>query len=130
MTSAAIFRVAPVRTMQATCDENVAPAAPRDGAYVKQLYLEGASWNIENTCLKEPEPMQLICEMPIVHFKPVARKRASSEALYLCPIYHDPCRTGNNGRSALVTMQEVRSGLHDPSFWVKRGTAILLSTAS
>ncbi|KAL8445205.1 hypothetical protein Emed_005763 [Eimeria media] len=114
----------------ATYDENAAPAPPRDGAYVKRLYLEGASWNLEGMCLKEPEPMQLVHEMPVVHLKPVARKRPSSDSLYMCPVYIYPCRTGTSERPSLVTTQELRSGAQDPSFWVKRGTALLLSTSS
>ncbi|CDJ55935.1 Dynein heavy chain 3, axonemal, related [Eimeria maxima] len=113
-----------------TYDENTISSSPRDGAYVKRLYLEGASWNVDGMSLREPEPMQLICEMPIVHFKPVARRRAPAEMPYMCPIYQYPCRAGKNGRPSLVTMQEIRSGAQDPSFWAKRGTAILLSTAS
>ncbi|CDJ49023.1 hypothetical protein EBH_0056020 [Eimeria brunetti] len=113
-----------------TFDENMIPSAPRDGAYVKRLFLEGASWNVEGMSLREPDPMQFICEMPIVHFKPVARRRPPLETPYMCPIYQYPCRTGSSGRPSLVTMQEIRSGTQDPSFWVKRGTAILLSTAS
>ncbi|CDJ66604.1 hypothetical protein, conserved [Eimeria necatrix] len=93
------------------------------------MYLEGASWNLEGMSLKEPEPMQLTYEMPIVHFKPVVRRRPSSDALYMCPIYQYPCRSGDGERPSLVTMQEIRSGSQDPSFWIKLGTAILLSTA-
>ncbi|KAL8275155.1 hypothetical protein Esti_000905 [Eimeria stiedai] len=113
-----------------TYDENAAPSPPRDGAYVKRLYLEGASWNLEGMCLNEPVPMQLVQEMPIVHLKPVARKRLSSDSLYVCPVYIYPCRTGTSERPSLVTTQEIRSGTQDPSFWVKRGTALLLSTSS
>lgn len=119
-----------LRPFQTTYDENTIASAPRDGAYVKRLYLEGASWNVDGMSLREPEPMQLICEMPVVHFKPVARRRAPLDMPYMCPIYQYPCRTGSNGRPSLVTMQEIRSGTQDPSFWIKRGTAILLSTAS
>ncbi|CDI82515.1 hypothetical protein EPH_0040020 [Eimeria praecox] len=84
-----------------TYDENTITSSPREGAYVKRLYLEGASWNVDSMSLREPEPMQLICEMPIVHFKPVARRRVPPEMPYMCPIYQYPCRTGSNGRPSL-----------------------------
>ncbi|OEH79493.1 heavy chain 2 family protein [Cyclospora cayetanensis] len=115
---------------QTAYDEGLLPSPPREGAYVKRLYLEGASWNLEGMALKEPEPMQLICELPIVHLKPTTRRRNLTEKLYMCPIYQYPCRKGTIDRPSLVTMQEIRSGAQDPSFWVKRGTAILLSTAT
>ena len=34
-------------------------SGPKDGAYVKGLFLEGAGWNYEHSCLCEPEPMEL-----------------------------------------------------------------------
>ena len=44
--------------------------APRDGSYVRGLYLEGAKWNSEKGCLMEPEVMELATLMPVIHFKP------------------------------------------------------------
>lgn len=44
---------------------------PQTGVYIRGLYLEGAGWDKKNGCLIEPQPMQLICNMPIIHFKPV-----------------------------------------------------------
>jgi hypothetical protein len=37
---------------------------------VKNCYLEGAGWDFENGCLTDPDPMELIVSMPIIHFKP------------------------------------------------------------
>lgn len=116
--------------LQATADEDSISNPPREGAYVKRLFLEGASWNVENSCLKEPETMQFLCQMPIIHLKPCSRKRQPSEPAYLCPVYLYPCRRGTPERPSIVTMQELKPGGQDPSFWVKRGTAILLSTST
>lgn len=43
----------------------------QDGIYVRGLLLEGAAWDKGNACLTEPQPMQLVCVMPVIHFKPV-----------------------------------------------------------
>jgi hypothetical protein len=50
----------------------------QDGVYVKGLFLQGAGWDQKNACLVEAEPMQLVCPMPTIHFKPVEGKRKSA----------------------------------------------------
>lgn len=54
-----------------TVDENQIQLAPDNGVYVKNTYLEGAGWDKKNAMLIEPQPMQLVCAMPLIHFKPV-----------------------------------------------------------
>lgn len=60
-----------------TVDEHQLIEAPENGVYVKGTFLEGAGWDKKNACLIEPQPMQLVCPMPIIHFKPleVLKKR-------------------------------------------------------
>lgn len=38
---------------------------------MQKLYLEGADWDVENSCLCEPVPLKFISELPVVHFQPV-----------------------------------------------------------
>ena len=45
--------------MQILDDVNIAEA-PKEGAYIRGLYLEGAGWNKKASCLVESEPMQLV----------------------------------------------------------------------
>lgn len=47
----------------------------QDGVYVKGLFLQGAGWDKKNACLLEAEPMQLVCNIPSIHFKPVEMRR-------------------------------------------------------
>ena len=51
----------------------------QDGVWVKGLYLEGAGWEKKASCLVEANPMQLVCPMPTIHFKPVESKRRSAK---------------------------------------------------
>lgn len=55
----------------------------KDGVFVRGLYLEGAGWDKKNSCLVEAEPMQMVCPIPTIHFKPVEnrKKMAKSELL-------------------------------------------------
>lgn len=47
---------------------------PKDGAYVRGLFLEGAKWDEEKQQLCEPEVMELFVPMPVIHFKPIPRR--------------------------------------------------------
>jgi dynein heavy chain len=101
---------------------------PKEGAYMYGMVLEGAQWSYEAEALTDPAPMQLFSAMPIVHFKPVEGKRKSNRVLYSCPIYMYPVRTGTRERPSFVVAAELSSGNQAPSFWTKRGVALLLST--
>lgn len=103
--------------------------APKEGAYIKGLWLEGAGWSAEQSCLCEPEAMKLIYAMPIIHFKPVeARTKRSARGVYQCPLYMYPLRTGSRERPSFMLTVELKSGAStEPEHWVKRGTALLLA---
>ena len=51
----------------------------QDGVYIKGLYLQGAGWDKKNAFLVEANPMQLVCPMPTIQFKPVENKKKSSK---------------------------------------------------
>ena len=57
----------------------------KDGVYIRGLSLEGAGWDKRNACLIEAEPMQLVCSVPTIHFKPVENKKKSGKGnLHIC----------------------------------------------
>lgn len=70
----------------------------KDGAYINGLHLEGAGWDYYKNYLIDAEPMKLHYEMPIIHMKPVINegkvKQKKGQALYQCPTYMYPIRTG------------------------------------
>uniref|UniRef100_A0A3Q2Z313 Uncharacterized protein n=1 Tax=Hippocampus comes TaxID=109280 RepID=A0A3Q2Z313_HIPCM len=105
---------------------------PKDGVYVRGLYLEGAAWDKKATCLVEAEPMQMVCPIPAINFKPVEnrKKMAKSEDMYLCPCYYFPVRSGGAGRASFVIAVELKSGNVNPDHWIKRGAALLMSLDS
>jgi dynein heavy chain len=59
---------------------------------VSGIYLEGATWNFTGGYLEESRPMELISNMPIIHFKPVEGKRRQGKGFYTCPLYMYPVR--------------------------------------
>ncbi|XP_066933177.1 dynein axonemal heavy chain 2-like [Clytia hemisphaerica] len=101
--------------------------APKDGVYIRGLFLEGAGWDKRNAYLIEAEPMQLVCPIPTIHFKPVENKKKSGKGMYACPCYYYSNRTGGSGRPSFVVAVDLKSGAVTPDYWVKRGTALLMS---
>lgn len=67
---------------------------------------------------------------PIVHFKPTESKKKASKGTYVCPLYMYPVRTGTRERPSFMIPVDLAAGSVDGDFWVKRGTALLLSLSS
>ncbi|KAL7983009.1 hypothetical protein Chor_013615 [Crotalus horridus] len=110
-----------------TVDDNNLVYPPKEGVWIRGLFLEGAGWDKKNSCLVEAEPMQLVCPIPTIHFKPVENKKKSSKGIYSCPCYYYPNRAGSSGRPSFVIGVDLRSGAMPPDHWIKRGTALLMS---
>ena len=111
-------------------DEASISVYPKEGAYVKGLFLEGARWDYEYGCLADANAMELSCQMPIIHFKPIEAKRRSLKGIYQCPLYVWPVRGGTMQFASFIMYVDVKSGSKDAEFWTKRGTALLLSLAT
>mmetsp|Transcript_14531 Transcript_14531/g.44899 ORF Transcript_14531/g.44899 Transcript_14531/m.44899 type:complete len:1962 (-) Transcript_14531:344-6229(-) len=99
----------------------------KDGSYCSGLFLEGARWDFDSSCLTEPIPMELCCYMPVIHFRPVEMKKKSTKGIYSCPLYMYPCRTGSRERPSFVITCDLKAGLQSAAYWTCRGTAMLLS---
>ncbi|KAK1153304.1 dynein heavy chain 2, axonemal [Acipenser oxyrinchus oxyrinchus] len=113
-----------------TVDDNNLLFPPKDGVFVKGLFLEGAGWDQKNSSLVEAQPMQLVCPIPTIHFKPVENKKKSGKGTYACPCYYFPNRAGLSGRASFVVGVDLKSGAMQPDHWIKRGTALLMSLDS
>jgi len=92
--------------------------------------LPGAGWDFEGSCLDEPQPMELIVPMPIIHFRPVENKKKSSRGVYNCPLYLYPIRTGTRERPSFMGSVDLKAGTAEPDHWIMRGTALLLSLST
>ncbi|KAM6908918.1 dynein axonemal heavy chain 2 [Xenentodon cancila] len=99
----------------------------KDGIFVRGLFLEGAGWDHKDSCLVEAEPLQMVCPMPTIHFKPVENRKKMSRGMYLCPCYYLPVRAGRAGQASFVVGVELKPGAVTPDHWIKRGTALLMS---
>jgi dynein heavy chain len=110
-------------------DESAITALPKEGAYFKNMTLEGAKWDTNANALADAETMALFNPMPIIHFKPVNKKKNLTDGFYQCPLYLYPIRTGSRERPSFMTWVDLKAGQHNGDFWIKRGAALLLSVA-
>ncbi|XP_053403793.1 dynein axonemal heavy chain 2-like isoform X2 [Mercenaria mercenaria] len=110
-----------------TVDDSNITGPPKDGVYIKGLYLQGAGWDKKNQCLIEAIPMQLVCQIPTIHFRPVENKKKVTKGIYTCPCYYFPNRSGSMGRPSFIVAVELKSGEKTADHWAKRGTALLMS---
>ncbi|KYM82700.1 Dynein heavy chain 2, axonemal [Atta colombica] len=110
-------------------DESAIIEPPVEGVYVRSIFLEGAGWDKEKGILTEPAPIQLIYNMPVIHFRPIEHVKKKVKELYSCPCYYYPQRSGDQMRSAFIIAVDLKAGTQGSDFWVKRGTALLLSLA-
>jgi dynein heavy chain len=102
---------------------------PKEGVYIGGMFLEGAGWDNELTCLQEPNRMELNLVMPVINFKPSEAKKKSAKGVYPCPCYYYPLRTGSRERPSYMITVDLKSGKVEADHWIKRGTALLLSLA-
>jgi dynein heavy chain len=112
-----------------TVDESNIAGHPKEGAYIKNMVLEGAKWDTNKNELADADTMMLFTPFPIMHFKPVSKKKTNYDGIYLCPLYLYPVRTGTRERPSFMIWVDLKSGSVHPDFWTKRGTALLLSVA-
>ncbi|XP_074081620.1 dynein axonemal heavy chain 2 isoform X1 [Macrotis lagotis] len=110
-----------------TVDDSNLVYPPKDGVWVRGIFLEGAGWDRKNSCLIEAEPMQLVCPIPTIHFKPTESRKKSAKGMYSCPCYYYPNRAGCADRASFVIGIDLRAGSMPPDHWIKRGTALLMS---
>ena len=103
---------------------------PKDGAFISGLYIEGGKWDIEKLCLCEAEVMELACPMPILHFKPIQKRAKPPQNIYQCPTYYYPTRQGTPYMDSFMLYVDLKCGDYPAEFWIKRGTALLMSLAT
>jgi len=109
--------------------ENEIQEHAKDGSYIKGLILEGGKWNYDKQHLMEPEVMELFCMMPVLHFKPILKRTKALTGVYQCPTYYFPLRGAQGSKESFMFSIDLKTGDQPAEFWIKRGTALLLSTA-
>ena len=94
--------------------------APREGAYVHGLFIEGARWDvvlgtIGDSLLKDLHPL-----MPIMYIRAITQDKQETRNLYECPVY----KTRQRGPTYIWTFNLKTKD--KPSKWILAGVALLL----
>ena len=116
---------------------------PEDGAYMRGLFLEGATWDSINHVLAESLPRELFVQMPYIHLAPKRKADVpivlgipeqytgstnGTACVYMCPVYKTSFRQGilsTTGHSTNFVMCLDLKTDKNTSYWVRRGVALL-----
>ena len=96
-----------------------------DGCYISGLYIEGAAWDRNQSCLVKQPPKVLIQEMPILQIIPVEAHRLKLQDTFRSPVYVTSDRKSPAG-VGMVFEADLDTKEHS-SHWVLQGTALVLN---
>ncbi|CAF0886754.1 unnamed protein product, partial [Adineta ricciae] len=94
--------------------------APREGAYIWGLYLEGARWDTQTSQLAEAKLKEITSPMPVIFVKAIPIDRMDTKGMYECPVYKIKTRGAHFVWTFFLKTKE------KPSKWVLGGVALLL----
>lgn len=118
---------------------------PRDGAFVKGLFIEGARWDPKGHVMAESNPRELFVPMPYIQLAPKMRTDVpvvegipeqytgstnGTAHVYMCPVYKTSFRQGTlstTGHSTNFVMfiRIPMAKENKQKHWIKRGVAML-----
>jgi len=104
--------------------------APKDGAYIFGLFLEGCRWDHDINMLAESAPKKLFTIMPYIWLTPAKAVDIKFIHCYTCPVYKTLDRRGTlstTGHSTnfLLMIELPMQKQHSLKHWVKRGVALV-----
>ncbi|KAJ3090810.1 hypothetical protein HK102_002597 [Quaeritorhiza haematococci] len=95
--------------------------APREGAYIHGLYMEGARWDIATGLIQESLLKELTPPMPVIYIKAIPVDKKDTKGVYECPVY----RTRQRGPTYIWTFNLKTK--ERPQKWILGGVCLLCS---
>ncbi|XP_062930630.1 dynein axonemal heavy chain 17-like [Mobula hypostoma] len=95
-------------------------SAPREGAYIHGLYMEGARWDKNSGVLADARLKELTPSMPVVFIKAIPVDRQDTKNIYECPVYKTHTRGPTYVWTFNLKTKEKRAK------WILAGVAVLL----
>ncbi|XP_076548684.1 dynein beta chain, ciliary isoform X2 [Osmia lignaria lignaria] len=95
-------------------------SAPREGAYINGLYMEGARWDVQAGCIMDSRFKDLFPIMPVMYIRAITQDKQDLKNIYECPVY----KTRSRGPTYVWTFN-LRTK-EKASKWILAGVAILL----
>ncbi|GAB1598225.1 dynein axonemal heavy chain 10 isoform X2 [Argonauta hians] len=96
------------------------------GCYIYGLYLEGADWDLEKSCLVRQKPKQLVHELPLLKVIPIECHKLKLQNTIRTPVYVTSQRRNAMG-VGLVFEADLATTEHI-SHWVLQGVCLILNT--
>ena len=96
-------------------------AAPREGAYVSGLYLEGCRWDSGTGMLRDSFMKDLYPALPAVYLKPITVDKMETKDVYACPLY------ATRRRGPTYTWTFNLRTKESETKWILAGVAMLLA---
>ncbi|XP_017082814.2 dynein heavy chain 17, axonemal [Drosophila eugracilis] len=93
---------------------------PMEGAFVHDLYMDGASWDCQLNSIVPLRPKEMLCAMPVIYIKSIVQEKQELQRVYECPLY----KTRSRGNTYVWTFN--LKTRERPSRWILGGVALLL----
>jgi len=58
-----------------------------EGAFVHDLYMDGASWDCQLNSIVTLRPKEMLCAMPVIYIKSIVQEKQELQRVYECPLY-------------------------------------------
>ncbi|XP_023295612.2 dynein beta chain, ciliary isoform X2 [Lucilia cuprina] len=97
-------------------------SAPREGAYVHGIFMEGARWDIQQGIIMESRLKELYPPMPVINIRAITQDKQDLRNMYECPVY----KTRTRGPTYVWTFNLKTKD--KPGKWTLAGVALLLQT--
>lgn len=97
-------------------------SAPRDGAYIHGLHMEGARWDVQAGIIMDSRLKELFPAMPVINIRAITQDKQDLRNMYECPVY----KTRTRGPT-YVWIFNLKTK-DKPSKWTLAGVALLLQT--
>ncbi|XP_068084396.1 dynein beta chain, ciliary [Anabrus simplex] len=95
-------------------------SAPREGAYVHGLFMEGARWDTQLGVIMDSRLKELFPPMPVINVRAITQDKQDLRNIYECPVY----KTRMRGPTYVWTFNlKTRD---KPQKWTLAGVALLL----
>ena len=95
------------------------------GKMITGLYLEGASWDLQNCCLIRQEPKKLVTLMPTIKIVPIPSSKLRLSNALRTPVYVTSDRRDSRG-VGLVFEADLNTRQH-LSHWILQGVCLVLN---
>ncbi|KAM4663589.1 dynein axonemal heavy chain 17 [Discoglossus pictus] len=95
-------------------------SAPREGAYIHGLFMEGARWDMQTGVIAEARLKELTPSMPVIFIKAIPVDRQETKNIYECPVY----KTRIRGPTYIWTFNLKTK--EKPAKWVLAAVSLLL----